>query len=599
MGKDKSRKTISGKSLNTAFFLIGIFIVLIGNLPFLILKGDSVIPVRDQLDGELVGYILGARYLFSGVNYYPEFLGGVNKMSLIPPSYGTLLFYKLLPPIYAFIVNQLFVMLVGFCGMYLWGVKLTEKRFFSFLGALLFAFLPYFTVYGLSVSGVPLVAWALYVLLDSHEKKAREYVYAYLSLALYAFFSSFVLCGYAVCAVSAAAFIVILIKRKNISDTAGKVRMAIGISELILIYILLNRELVFSLFGQGEGFVSHKQEIVPTSSEFLSTFIELITDGSKAVPSLHKFIFIEAVFTIALAIGYAFVIRKKDVKDNSAETGGIKSLSMILIVLVGAAVVTALFSAILHIEPVASALGRTSGVLKAFQIDRFYWLYPFIWYTILIVICAIISRIFNKSKWWNLIYVLIFLPCAVLVLQKSPFKENAMEFVRKESTALTWNAFFSEEEFRQVADYIEAETGMKQSEYRVGSLGIEPSISFYNGFYTIDGYSNNYDLNYKHRFRKVIAAELEKNEYNKDYFDNWGNRCYLFSSEYYGNPLLSKYEHPAFTDLELDTEALKELGCKYIISAGEIVGAEDKNFKLLNIFDEYRYTYVVYLYEVL
>ena len=121
MGKDKSRKTISGKSLNTAFFLIGIFIVLIGNLPFLILKGDSVIPVRDQLDGELVGYILGARYLFSGVNYYPEFLGGVNKMSLIPPSYGTLLFYKLLPPIYAFIVNQLFVMLVGFCGMYLWG----------------------------------------------------------------------------------------------------------------------------------------------------------------------------------------------------------------------------------------------------------------------------------------------------------------------------------------------------------------------------------------------------------------------------------------------------------------------------------------------
>ena len=146
MGKDKLRKTISDKSLGTAFFLIGIFIVLIGNLPLLILKGDSVIPVRDQLDGELVGYILGARYLFSGTDFYPEFLGGVNKASLIPPSYGTVIFYKFLSPVYAFIVNQLFVMLIGFIGMFLWGVKLTGKKFFSFISAILFAFLPYFTL---------------------------------------------------------------------------------------------------------------------------------------------------------------------------------------------------------------------------------------------------------------------------------------------------------------------------------------------------------------------------------------------------------------------------------------------------------------------
>lgn len=42
-----------------------------------------------------------------------------------------------------------------------------------------------------------------------------------------------------------------------------------------------------------------------------------------------------------------------------------------------------------------------------------------------------------------------------------------------------------------------------------------------HGFYTVDGYSNNYPLEYKHRFREVIAAELEKNEEVRVYFDLW------------------------------------------------------------------------------
>ena len=160
------------------------------------------------------------------------------------------------------------------------------------------------------------------------------------------------------------------------------------------------------------------------------------------------------------------------------------------------------------------------------------------------------------------------------------------------------DAFFCKDEFAEVAAYIEDTEGLKQSEYRVGCLGIEPSVAVLNGFYTIDGYSNNYDVEYKHRFRQAISDELKKNDYNRSYFDNWGNRCYLFSSEYYGNEFLSKYVHPHFDDLEFDTEALKDLNCSYILAAGEIANAEEKGYELIKVFDRADWTYFVYLYKV-
>ncbi len=587
------------------FPAIGVLIVILGNLPFFILKGSSVISVREQLDGELVGYMLGAKYLFNATDIYPEFLGGVLKSALTPPSYGSLIFYKLFPPLTAFLANQLLVMLAGFIGMYLWGVKLTGKRFISFAGGILFAFLPYYTVYGLSVSGVPLVAWALYVLAEYGRKDVSPeeqkkfgllpVISAFLAIAVYGLFSSLVLCGYAVCACAVLALFIILIRKKSGLSVSGKLLMAAGTAELIIIYLLLNLDLIRQILKPGSGYISHKTEIVQGYSPFIQSFTELLSKGSIAVPSLHLFIFFGTIAVLTVSLG---LLISRKIKGKKTEKAELFRYSKILFLFFAAAVFIAVFYGIFHTEKAAKAISSSDSVLKAFQIDRFYWLYPFIWYTALILIGAICSELVKK-KWITYILLsVILIPCALYVLKESAFKENAMEFVRKNSTALTWDAFFSENEFSEIAEYIEEKTGLSQDAYRVGSIGIEPSVSFYNGFYTIDGYSNNYSLEYKLRFRKAIEKELEKNDYNRDYFDNWGNRCYLFSSEYYGNPLLTKYEHAYFSDLELNTEALRDLGCRYIFAAGEIAGAEEKGLRLEKIFDDYGYTYVVYLYEV-
>ena len=90
----------------------------------------------------------------------------------------------------------------------------------------------------------------------------------------------------------------------------------------------------------------------------------------------------------------------------------------------------------------------------------------------------------------------------------------------------------------------------------------------------MDGYSNNYPLEYKHRFREVIAPEIEKNEEVRVYFDTWGNRCYLFNSITGNYMRLQKGNTLVYEGLEFDMEALRELGCEYLFSGAEIGDAD-------------------------
>lgn len=48
-------------------FALGWIIVMTAALPYLILKGNMVVPFQDQLDGEVLCYMPHAKYLFSAV----------------------------------------------------------------------------------------------------------------------------------------------------------------------------------------------------------------------------------------------------------------------------------------------------------------------------------------------------------------------------------------------------------------------------------------------------------------------------------------------------------------------------------------------------
>jgi len=88
---------------------------------------------------------------------------------------------------------------------------------------------------------------------------------------------------------------------------------------------------------------------------------------------------------------------------------------------------------------------------------------------------------------------------------------------------------------------------------RVASIGVDPMIAAMNDINVIDGYYNIYHLSYKKKFRKIIEEELNQNNVLKDYYDNWGNRVYMFYND--KNNLL------------LNFKEAKNLGAEYIISS--------------------------------
>ena len=107
---------------------------------------------------------------------------------------------------------------------------------------------------------------------------------------------------------------------------------------------------------------------------------------------------------------------------------------------------------------------------------------------------------------------------------------------------------------------------------KVVSLGMQPAIAEYNGFYTIDSYIVSYSLDFKKEFRKVIEKELEKGNDYIQHFDQYGVRCYLFASEleYKHAHIYSKDDKKKVNHLEINTDELKQLGCQYILSAVDL-----------------------------
>ena len=229
------------------------------------------------------------------------------------------------------------------------------------------------------------------------------------------------------------------------------------------------------------------------------------------------------------------------------------------------------------------------GFLHSFQIHRFYWLYPADWYLEFALAAAVLWRTkvpHTDSRMLPgklVILAVCLLPTLQLVKVTSGMYLNVNQINNGSGITgyISWESWFSEDLMQEIDDAI----GRDKSTYRVAHLGVSPAPALMHGFYTVDGYSNNYPLEYKHRFREVIAPEIEKNEEVRVYFDTWGNRCYLFNSITGNYMRLQKGNTLVYEGLEFDMEALRELGCEYLFSGAEIGDADRMGMELVGYFE--------------
>ena len=578
-------KVVCNKAQETRkkiFFMAGLLAVCAMALPYLVLHTDAVVTYHDQLDGELIAYILQARHLFEG-NVLPEFMGGAAKTALTPPAPMCVLLFLGGNYFAAYVVMQIAGSLVGYVGMYLLAAKVTQKSWTGVIVGVLFAYLPFLPVYGLSQYGIPLLLWFF---LQMRENRCLKSGIAY--AVLYALNSSLVLVGFAVLGLLA----VDILWRAARKKKAGLGYMGAAWLSMFVVYIAENAGLIVQVMGQGAGEVSHKAEYALAAKGFWESLKTGFLMGGQHSEDGHLYILIAAAAVPALfwlpgvvwERGLGRSVRAKSLPGGK-EDALLRRLMKTIQILLSWNVLFAVAAALWNGTPGIMVRSHLHA-LGAFQLDRVLWIAPSFWYLILACVLAAAARYLSASGLRPRTVLFALVTAGVVgitginVLKGSNLKPNVQKMLNHDYSAITYGEYYALGVMDQVKDYIRSSTGQEADEYRVASLGMDPAASLYAGFYTLDGYSNNYSLDYKHSFREIIAPELAKSDYLREYFDDWGNRCYLLTSE---SPAYYTIEKGGFFfgSLNLNMDKFREMGGKYVFSAAYIQNAQELGLELL------------------
>lgn len=560
------------------WILLGLFLTFFSSIPYFLLGEQSIITYHDQLDGEILTYILRGRHFLENLSCYPELMNGIPSNGIVTPAPAFVLLYALFEPFHAFIISLNIVKFVAYSSMFLLLSTMTKRRYISFFCSVVFMMLPFYPVYGLCIPAQPLVWYAF-----KQVPQAKKKVPYLLLVAIYAACSSLALVGYAILIVAGIYCIIQFFKK----DYKRALASSLLVCCMGIVYALLNYELVLQLLGFTNEFVSHKTELNHTALAYTDSISHILLTGAPYTESNQRWMLPLFVMTLLPMIAFR---HHKDLVCKA---------SKLLYLLIGQFMI-ALFYAFYHGNMMVGYINSTTGIFHTFNFDRFSWLMTVIWYVALAVALdlmvdeiAQINAAVLIAPALTAIYCFLLLIAALYI---NDLRFNLSKLLKPDYYMLTWKQFFAEDIFKQIDD----DLNQDKSTYRVISLGITPSAAAYNGFYCLDAYSNNYSLAYKHEFREIIAAELEKDSYIQNYFDNWGNRCYTFSQEYGTYTNIEKKWNGGYHDLDLNLEKLKEMGCKYIFAATWILDAEKKGLKMLNghAYESEGSWYNIYVYEI-
>lgn len=604
------------------WFLLGALAVLFMGIPYLILGKDSVFVYHDQLDGEVIAYLLQARHLWDGSGVLPEFMNGAAKTALTMPAPACVLLYRWLPAELALAWMQLMGSFVGYVGMYLlirWAaeesVSLQKRKgivgFLAMMVGCMYAYLPLLPVYGLSQYGLPLLLYCV-LRLGEKDRPKRSVILYCVYIMFFGVNSSLVLSGFAVLGIWVVAELVTLLQERF------SARQALGFGLLLLTYMAENGALLLQVLGGQGTAVSHKTEYTLSPVPFLGQFATNFLQGGQHSVDYHGLILgVLLVAAVALFLRKRAAGKKSGVQREKGLQGDGENRLCKSMLLSAGGIVCFAAAAALWDSSLGIGIRSQLGALKGFQANRVLWLSPCLWYFLLGCSLLLLAEqlpekhsgeelknaVTHKSVFavtTVMIGMLLTMVTAGKILLESNLKPNLQKLVNRNYAAMSFRDYYAIDVLDQVQEYIRVNFGEEQENYRVVSLGIDPAAALYHGFYCLDGYSNNYSLEYKHRFREIIAPELDKNGYLTDSFDHWGNRCYLFSAECPGYYTIQKGGF-YFQNYEINAESLRQLGGRYLLSAAYIDHSEETGLELVSpeAFETEDSYYRIYLYRVM
>ena len=554
------------------YYLRGLLLVfLLYHAPTIFLGPGAFFNAFDSLDSFVVWYRLATQAAYACAPPYAiiePFMGGVPKFTLVSTYNVYYWLNLLLPTFYAFQVYNIFISGVALIGMWLLCRQhLGASEPASAFLALSFAFTPFLPTWGLSIAGQPLL---LFVILNI--RKGPPAIWNWLVLAAFPFTSNFQSAGVFILFAFA-----VLIGRDIVQKRPAR-RLLLAFAILLAVYLATKVDLIQNLLG-GEGFISHRMEMrrFPASLGIcLKIFARYFLLGNVDVAlSLHTFVILPFV-----CLAYAMhIFRKRELPHGLTAT-----LTIILLI--------CFYIAMLNLGPVVE-FRNNSDVLRMFSLERFHIFLQLLWHIAAAqAVLLIVPRYQNR-----MLLVVAAMQLAVCFAYQPTYYER---FVKRFIGVVPYHYIFTYEDYyaERMFDNIKAAIGKPQDTYRMASIGIPPAVSQYNGIRTIDGYSSNYPISYKHQFRNIIAGELEKNSNNKGFFDYWGSQCIIVYDQGlpYFETHVTRGMAPPGRAITLSPDALRELRCDYILSAENIRNPEKSGLRKLAIFSSA--IWHVSLYEV-
>jgi len=529
---------------------------------FFIYGENTYVLIHDNLDS-VVGWhktLIESGLLFESNSHEVTMMTGASRLSLGNELNVMLWLNYIFDPYSAYVSNQVMIRVTAFVGFVLLLNKYTfakDLKSYVFMIALLFSLLPFYPNFGISIAGLPL---ATYVFLNLRNNVATKIDWIILiTIPLY---SSFV---------SSMLFYIIFVGFVLLYDVIKKNRIKelfIGLFIFSLVHLIVNYRLIDLLIFDPD-YISHRIERVSDSYGFIRAI--LISGKHFVLGHYHA----HSVHLIFLPFVLTMFLFNVVTKDRSKAFVGIMALNIFISIIYG----------FWSYEGIVLIKENVTW-MNLLNFSRFSYMAPFIWYVLFALSIRYYLQNFKYKYKNKLVIVLAFLTLVSIIIKS--------DFVNEyKKNKITYKEFYSEALFKKIDLFI----GKSKKEYKVVSIGIHPSISRYNGFGTLDGYLPIYSLEYKHKFRKIIEKELDKSKKLKKYYDEWGSRFYVFSSEL-GKDWLNTKDRALPISIELNIESLFNMGGRYIISANKIVNASENRLILEKIFEDALSPWKIYLYKI-
>ena len=552
---------------------------------FLIFREGSYIQVHDNLDlfASQLQMMKNTDTFFAHDVLLPM-LGGISRNNFGSEySLYNILFF-LLPNFWAYMAGYALKIAIGifsFCLLAkdIYGEKYEEYRPLVLIVATAYGLIPVFPAYGIAFTSVPIIVFLLRRIYIKPNKWLYLGVFLYPLLSYFSYFGIFLL-AYVVLAV-----IILWIRDKQFPKgiTLSLFLLAAG---YIVFEHRLFEEMLFSDVVTIRGSMINADLSL---AENLKSVWDVFSMTNFHEQDSHMYLVLP-VCVIGLLVSNIGYIRRKEYRNILTD-----SCNLVFAFIVFNCIIYGLYNWKLFRDLVEAIVPQLTG----FQFNRFTFFNPFLWYALLFLT---VKKMYDSRKKWAIVLgnAVVMLATVIVMFMPQVYNDfyntcyyNAYSILKQTQVKdLNYREFYSHDLFESIKEDI------GYTDEWSAAYGLHPAVLQYNGIATLDGYLGMYSQEYKDAFRKVIAPALETAESNRAYFDDWGARAYLFSGSDENTYVPYRDLGLADYSLQINPDAYKALGGRYIFSRIEISNREDLGLILKGVYTHESSPYTIYLYEV-